>query len=93
MSEFGGLQKHEKTQHTLVGLGSAALASHTQIKRPKFSERDKKMYNKQIFKKQFSNKVSFYWPGQHFLQPPNHHCTHMTSYLTLTFMIQPMQMT
>ena len=25
MSEFGGLRKHEKTQHALVGLGSAAL--------------------------------------------------------------------
>ena len=27
MSEFGGLRKHEKTQHALVGLGSAALAA------------------------------------------------------------------
>ena len=27
MSEFGGLQKHEKIQHALVGLGSAALAA------------------------------------------------------------------
>ena len=27
MSEFSGLQKHEKTQHALVGLGSAALAA------------------------------------------------------------------
>ena len=26
MSEFGGLHKHEKTQHALVGLGSTALA-------------------------------------------------------------------
>ena len=26
MSEFGGLRTHEKTQHALVGLGSAALA-------------------------------------------------------------------
>ena len=26
MSEFGGLRKHEQTQHALVGLGSAALA-------------------------------------------------------------------
>ena len=25
MSEFGGLRKHEKTPHALVGLGSAAL--------------------------------------------------------------------
>ena len=23
--DFGGLQKHEKTQHVLVGLGSSAL--------------------------------------------------------------------
>ena len=60
MSEFGGLhlQKHEKTQHTLVGLGSAALASHTQIRRPKFSERDKKMYNKQSFQeKKFKQSI------------------------------------
>ena len=27
MSESGGLRKHEKTQHALVGLGSAALAA------------------------------------------------------------------
>ena len=27
MSEFGGLRKHEKTQHALVGLGSAALVA------------------------------------------------------------------
>ena len=27
MSEFGGLRKHEKTQHARVGLGSAALAA------------------------------------------------------------------
>ena len=27
MSEFGRLRKHEKTQHALVGLGSAALAA------------------------------------------------------------------
>ena len=27
MSVFGGLQKHEETQHTFVGLGSAALAA------------------------------------------------------------------
>ena len=27
MSEFGGLREHEKTQHALVGLGSAALAA------------------------------------------------------------------
>ena len=26
MSEFGGLQKHEKNQHAYVGLGSTALA-------------------------------------------------------------------
>ena len=27
MSEFGGLRKHEQTQHAVVGLGSAALAA------------------------------------------------------------------
>ena len=27
MSEFGGLWKHEKTHHALVGLGSAALVA------------------------------------------------------------------
>ena len=27
MSEFGGLRTHEKTQHALVGLGSAGLAA------------------------------------------------------------------
>ena len=27
MSEFGGLQKHKKTQHALAGLGSGALAA------------------------------------------------------------------
>ena len=27
MSEFGGLRKHEQTQHVLVELGSAALAA------------------------------------------------------------------
>ena len=37
MSEFDGLQKHEKTQHAYVGLGSAALA------RPKFPERGNKV--------------------------------------------------
>ena len=26
-SEFGGLRKHEKTQHALVGLSTAALAA------------------------------------------------------------------
>ena len=40
MSEFGGLRKHEKTQHALVGLGSAALAAAvallTQVRRTDF---------------------------------------------------------
>ena len=40
MSEFGGLQKREKTQHALVGLGSSALAVAIAFKRPKFPERD-----------------------------------------------------
>ena len=39
MSEFGGLQKHEKTQHAVVGLGSAAL------RWLEFPERDNKVYN------------------------------------------------
>ena len=47
MSEFGGLQKHDKTQHALVGLGSAALAAAvrilTQERRPDFPERDPKV--------------------------------------------------
>ena len=33
MSEFGGLRKHEKTQHALVGLGSAALAADVALPR------------------------------------------------------------
>ena len=42
MSEFGGLWKHEKTQHALVGLGSAAPAAA--VRWPKFPERDNKVY-------------------------------------------------
>ena len=34
MSEFGGLRNHEKTQHALVGLGSAALATATAVAVP-----------------------------------------------------------
>ena len=47
MSEFGGLRKHEKTQHALAGLGSAALAaaySCTKVRQFKFPERDNKVY-------------------------------------------------
>ena len=33
MSEFSGLRKHEKTQHALVGLGNAALASAVAVPR------------------------------------------------------------
>ena len=40
MSEFGGLRKHEKTQHALVGLGSVALAAAVALRWPKFPERD-----------------------------------------------------
>ena len=43
MSEFGGLRKHERNQHLLVGLGSAALAAalvFTQVRRPECPERD-----------------------------------------------------
>ena len=50
MSEFGGLcRKQEKTQHALVGLGSAALAAavaFTQVRRPEFPERDDEVYTK-----------------------------------------------
>ena len=41
MSEFGGLRKHEKTQHALIGMGSAALAAAVAVRRLKFSERGK----------------------------------------------------
>ena len=43
MSEFGGLGKHETTQHSLVGLGSAALAAAVAL--PDFPERDNKVHN------------------------------------------------
>ena len=49
-SEFGGLRKHEKTQHALVGLGSAALAAavalltQATIRRPDFPEKKTKVY-------------------------------------------------
>ena len=47
MSEFGGLQKHEKTQQALVGLGNAALVAAvaflTQVRQPKFPERHNKV--------------------------------------------------
>ena len=33
MTEFGGLQKHEKSQHALVGLGSAALVAAVALPR------------------------------------------------------------
>ena len=33
MPEFGGLRKREKTQHALVGLGSAALAAAVALPR------------------------------------------------------------
>ena len=50
MSEFSGLRKHEKTQHVLVGLGSAALAIAVtfliQVGRPEFPERDNKVCKK-----------------------------------------------
>ena len=36
---FGGLRKHEKAKHVLVGLGSAALAAAPyQVRQPKFPE-------------------------------------------------------
>ena len=56
MTEFGGLRKHEKTHHALVGLGSTALAAAvaTQVVQPKFLEWDIKVYkaqNKILLKK------------------------------------------
>ena len=33
MSEFGRLRKHKETQHTLVGLGSTALAAAVALPR------------------------------------------------------------
>ena len=33
MSEFDGLRKHEKTQHALVGLGTAALAAAVALRK------------------------------------------------------------
>ena len=32
ISEFGGLRKHDKAQHALVGLGGAALAAAVALK-------------------------------------------------------------
>ena len=46
MSEFGGIGKHGKTQHALVGLGSVALATAvalTKVRRPEFPEMDDKV--------------------------------------------------
>ena len=48
MSEFGGLRKHEKTQHALVRQGSAALAAAVAL--PKFPERIYKVYTIKIIK-------------------------------------------
>ena len=46
MSEFRGLQKHEKTQHALVGQDRAAPAAAVAlpVMRPKFPARDNKVY-------------------------------------------------
>ena len=57
MSEFSGLQKHEKTQHALVGLDSAALSlmaavavdGSPMVRQPKFRERNNKV-NKKLSK-------------------------------------------
>ena len=40
MSEFGGLRKHEKTQHALAGLGSAALVAAYPGKAAKISQKE-----------------------------------------------------
>ena len=42
MSEFDGLQKHEKTLHALVGLGSAAVAAATSLTQVRRLEMHKK---------------------------------------------------
>ena len=47
-------RKHEKTQHALVGLGSAAFAAavaFTQVSRSEFPERGNKVYTKKKKKK------------------------------------------
>ena len=43
MLEFGGLQKHKKTQHTLVGLGRTFCYRLTQVRLPEFPERGNKV--------------------------------------------------
>ena len=40
MSEFGGCRKHEKTQHALVELGSAAVVAVVALSLPEFPPRD-----------------------------------------------------
>ena len=50
MSEFGGLRKHEKTEHAPVGLGSAALAAAVALPRkggPNFPKGINKVYKKE----------------------------------------------
>ena len=52
MSEFGGLQKHEKTQHALVGLAVALLlwllCSLIQVRRSEFPEKDNEVHKIKI---------------------------------------------
>ena len=45
MTEFGGLREHGKTQHALVGLGSAVLAAAVALPAlggPNFPKKNKK---------------------------------------------------
>ena len=60
MSKFGGLRKHEKTEHALVGLGCAAQScgccSHAQVRRPEFPDTDNKVYLKKEGKKRKEKK-------------------------------------
>ena len=51
MLEFGGLLKHEKTQHALVGLGNAALVAAV-VRRPEFPERDNTVYKRKKKRKE-----------------------------------------
>ena len=58
MSEFNGLRKHEKTQHALVVLGSAAIAAAVALPRSDFPERDNKVYEKTKAKQKTYSLVS-----------------------------------
>ena len=66
MSELGGLQKHKKTQHALVGLSSVALAAAVALPRevgPNFLRRIKSK-KKKITTKNLDIYLQFLLPGQ-----------------------------